>query len=381
MRKRSDRLGRHRGVRGLLWSAIARVTAVGVVTACSTTPEPGTARPVTPPSGDGSVAEGLGLSVSEDGRRLVGAAGEPFFWLGDTAWSMPVNLDREEVATYLDKRVEQGYNVIQTVAIFPHAGGPGPNRYGDDPYDGELGNLVVTEGSDPGDDAQYDYWDHLDHIIAEAAARGLRVALFPAWGDAQVGDLLTEDNAAAYGEFLGARYGEDVIWVMGGDESADGVEDVWRELAKGVATGATGSEDYSTTLMTYHPIGDRSSAEWFHDDEWLDFNMVQGGHCLRYDVRQEIVDDTYGEDPVKPFLDGEPIYEEHPYCWEPEDGYSTAQDVRRDAYWSVFAGALGHTYGHHSVWQFTSDDRPAVLDARMDWMSALDDEEPGRCST
>jgi hypothetical protein len=113
-----------------------------------------------------------------------------------------------------------------------------------------------------------------------------------------------------------------VIWVLGGDASADGVEDVWREVARGIAIGSTGREDYSTTLMTYHPLGDQSSTRWFHDDEWLDLHMVQGGHCLRYDVRRD----------------------------RPPEGYSTALDVRRDAYWAVFGGALGHTYGHHTVW-------------------------------
>jgi hypothetical protein len=372
---------RRRGqARRLLAGALVGSVAVAVaVVSCSAEPERGRARPGAPAAGGAAPASELALSVSGDGRHLVDAEGEPFFWLGDTAWSMANNLDRDEVELYLDTRVEQGFNVIQTVAVFPQAGGDDPNRYGDRPYNGGLENLVVTEGADPGDDTQYDFWDHLDFVIAEAAERGLRVALLPAWADKQVGEVVTEDNAAAFGEFLGARYPDgQVIWVMGGDEGADGVEDVWRELARGVAIGDTGGEDYSTTLMTYHPIGDRSSADWFHDDEWLDFNMVQGGHCLRYQLRQEIVESTYGESPAKPFLDGEPIYEEHPYCWKPGDGYSTPQDVRRDAYWSVFAGAAGHTYGHHSVWQFTSDERPAVLDARGKWSDALGDEAAGQ---
>jgi hypothetical protein len=360
--------------------ALAGSLAVAVVTACSAGPERASTRPAPPAVGSAGQSDGLGLAVSDNGRYLVDEAGEPFFWLGDTAWSMPNNLDRDEVEHYLDTRVEQGYNVIQTVAIFPQAGGDDPNRYGDRPYRGGLDEPVVTDGSAPGDDEQYDFWDHLDFIIAEAEERDLRVALLPAWADKQVGSLLTEDSAAAYGEFLGARYADaKLIWVMGGDEAADGVEDVWRELARGVAIGATGTEDYSTTTMTYHPLGDLSSAQWFHGDDWLDFNMVQGGHCLRYQVRQEIVDSTYAEDPPKPFLDGEPIYEDHPYCWDaPPEGYSTPQDVRRDAYWSVFGGAAGHTYGHHAVWQFLDDGRAAALGARGDWRDALGHEAAGQ---
>ncbi|HXV94310.1 MAG TPA: glycoside hydrolase family 140 protein [Pseudonocardia sp.] len=380
---RTGRAGRTGAARGLISGAAAGAVAVavvaGMVAACGTpTERPVPRSPVPAGSGGPEPVDGLRLAVGDDGRHLVDEQGEPFFWLGDTAWSMPVNLDRDEVVAYLDTRAEQGYNVVQTVAIFPQAGGPGPNRYGDRPFQGGLGGITVTEGADPGDDTQYDYWDHIDFVVSEAAARDIRVALLPAWSDKQVGELLTEDNAAAYGAFLGERYGDQVIWVMGGDDTADDVEDVWRELARGIAVGATGAEDYGTTLMTFHPLGDRSSVEWFHDDEWLDFNMIQGGHCLRYDVRRELVDDAYGANPPKPFIDGEPIYEEHPYCWKPEDGFSTPADVRRDAYWAVFGGAAGHTYGHHSVWQFTNEDRPPRLGARGDWESALDDEAAGQ---
>jgi hypothetical protein len=131
-------------------------------------------------TGPAATAPGLGLTVAANGPHLVDAAGEPFFWLCDTAWSMPLNLDRDEVVEYLDTRAEQGFTVVQTVAIFNQAGGPGPNRSGDDPYRGDLDGLVVTEGSDPGDDEQYDYWDHVGFVVAQAGARGLRVALFPA---------------------------------------------------------------------------------------------------------------------------------------------------------------------------------------------------------
>jgi hypothetical protein len=317
------------------------------------------------------------ITVSSNGRYFVDPAGDPFFWMADTAWSMPVDLTREEVAGYLNKRADQGFTVVQTVAIFNQAGGPGPNRYGDYPYDGDLSDLAVSdEGAEPGDPWQYDYWDHLDYIVAEANTRGLRVALLPIWANKQAGTVLTKDNAVEYGKFVGARYRDNqVIWVMGGDAAADGVEDVWRALARGIAIGVTGEENYNTALMTYHPIGGSSSTRWFVGDPWLKFDMVQGGHCLRYDERRGLLDAAYNTTPTRPFLDGEPIYAAHPYCWDrPPEGYSTALDVRRDAYWAVFAGAAGHTYGHHSVWQFLGSGGPAELGAVGDWQSALNEE-------
>jgi hypothetical protein len=62
--------------------------------------------------------------------------------------------------------------------------------------------------------------------------------------------------------------------------------------------------------------------------------------------------------PSKPVLDAEPNYEDHPVNpwpkWNPENGYYRDYHVRKQTYRSVFAGACGVTYGHHSVWQFWS---------------------------
>jgi hypothetical protein len=253
MRSHADRSVRRRlGVHVLLAAAAVGAVVAGIAAAVTINSD----RPIPRPTGGSEPVAALGLTVSADGRHFVDEAGKPFFLLGDTAWAMPLRLDRDEVVAYLDARAAQGFNVVQTVAIFNQAGGPGPNRYGDMPYSGELTDIAVTDGADPNGATQYDYWDHLDFIVAEAGVRGRRVALVPVWANKQAGSVVTEDNAADYGAYLGARDADDhVIWVMGGDATADGVERVWRELARGVAVGATGREDYSTTLMTYHPLG------------------------------------------------------------------------------------------------------------------------------
>ncbi len=349
-------------------SPLLRRLAIGVASAAvlgscaaGTAPDPG-------PDAPGPSAPVEPLKV--DGRYLATASGKPFFWLGDTAWALPSKLDRAETDRYLDVRKEQGYTVVQVVAVFPHVDGKGANAYGDKPLSKGL-TPATTPGADPDDPGAYDWWDHLDAVVDAAAARGIRVALLPVWADQQVGSLLTENNARTYGEFIGARYGDRVVWVLGGDESADGSEDVWSQVAEGIEAGAR-----REVLITYHPIGDASSAQWFSGKPWLDLNMIQGGHCLRYDVRAELVADT--DRKGLPWLDGEPIYEDHPYCWDrPPDGYANDLDVRRDAYWAVFGGAFGHTYGHHAVWQFQTPGGSAALSARpgADWRKAI--EAPG----
>lgn len=72
-------------------------------------------------------------------------------------------------------------------------------------------------------------------------------------------------------------------------------------------------------------------------------------------------------------MDGEPIYEDHPVCFNANDlGYSAAYDVRRAAYLDLFAGAHGHTYGCHSVWQMYAPNRKPVNGPLKPWSESLD---------
>jgi uncharacterized protein DUF4038/collagenase-like protein with putative collagen-binding domain len=108
----------------------------------------------------------------------------------------------------------------------------------------------------------------------------------------------------------------------------------------------------------------------------LDFNMRQNGHGDRTKVWQRIADD-YAREPVKPVLDGEPLYEDHPIGFDSvNQGYSNAHDIRRFLYLELFAGAFGHTYGHHTVWQFHAPKRGEGINRPLEnWQEAL--ESPG----
>ena len=57
------------------------------------------------------------LKVSENNRFLVHENGKPFFWLGDTSWELFHRLNREQAEIYLKRRAEQGFTVVQAVAL------------------------------------------------------------------------------------------------------------------------------------------------------------------------------------------------------------------------------------------------------------------------
>ena len=315
-------------------------------------------------------AKNLGrLSVSDNGHYLQYEDGRPFFYMADTAWELFHRLDREEAARYIDKRAAQGFNVIQAVALAELDGTDVPNAYGHLPLtDRDPSRPDVREGSDN------DYWDHLDHIAGLCNKAGMYIAILPTWGrwwhDGK--RIFNKTNAEAYGRWIAERLeGHDIIWVLGGDRNPESQEsqEIIRAMAKGIR-----SVD-GRSLMTFHPGGWQTSSKWFHNDSWLDFNGRQSGHNQRSDSNRMILDD-FRRTPAKPIIDIEPLYEDHPLEFRPdEEGHSTAWDVRRVLYWSVFYGSAGITYGHHSVWQMYAEGRGPVNRPLMTWSEALD--QPG----
>ena len=123
--------------------------------------------------------------------------------------------------------------------------------------------------------------------------------------------------------------------------------------------------------MTYHPNGGQSSAQFVGKEKWLDFNMLQSGHRFR-SPNYEVIAKDYARTPVKPCIDGEPGYENHPIDFKAENGYFDDHAVRQFAYWALFSGAMGHTYGCHDIWQFNGATKlPPVSWARTHWREAL----------
>jgi hypothetical protein len=315
------------------------------------------------------------LRVSENRRFLTTAEGKPFFYLGDTAWELCHRLNREEASRYLEDRARKGFTVIQAVALAELDGLNDPNAYGHRPLlENDPTRPDVKEGP------ANDYWDHVDFIVRKANSLGLYIGFLPTWGDkwnkkwGQGPEVFTPANAEAYGRWLGERYRDaGVIWILGGDRPVESAKhvDILRAMARGLRAGDGGAH-----LITFHPMGGNGSAEMFHQEAWLDFNMRQNGHVAEFTGRYDKTTIDSQRTPVKPVIDAEPIYEDHPVSFKAgEFGHSISSDVRRPIYWDLFAGACGHTYGHHSVWQMWTPQRKPVNNPLLPWTEAI--QQPG----
>ena len=322
------------------------------------------------------------LKVSANGRFLVTQQGRPFFWLGDTAWSIR-KLSPAELDLYLTTRARQGFTGIQ-IAPASSAGYGGADYAGNRPF--ANGNTDTPDES---------FWRNIDSVVDKARDHGLYVMIFPLWGQ-DLNGTVGADTEKAYrlGLWLGRRYRDrsNVLWSVTGEYDSinnfglpitEAQKSVINALARGIREGHGG-----TQLMSIHPGAARTSSRDFHHEPWLDLNMLQSGHqadatAFGMEENYALIAHDYALTPVKPVYDGEPMYEDTPDAvWikqSLEGPRAGAEVMRHKAYWAVFAGAFGHTHGHNDMYCFYDPAHPEDVGAlpgqRGHWKDAL--QAPG----
>lgn len=329
------------------------------------------------------------LKISENRRYLTHQDGKPFIWLADTVWTIAQRLKWDDVEYLMQKRKSQGFTVLQIVALDPEQDKEMRNPAGDKAL---LNNNLNTPNEK--------YFQYLDWILGKAEEYGFYVLLLPVWGELVVGHnwmgefsekIVTKDNAYEYGKWIGNRYKDktNIIWCLGGDRQPIHLEidykDVWRSMAEGIAKGVLGKDlkhndkelDWEKLLITYHPCHEMETGEcstmsyWTDDDAWISFIMIQSGHGLT-PKNYDLVKTHYDRENPMPVFDAEPAYEQMPTTWPatPSDFHGEWM-VRKRAYWSLFAGSFGHTYGHASVWCMISEKERDSW-RTYSWSEALD---------
>lgn len=302
------------------------------------------------------------LGISKNHRYLL-KDGIFFPYLADTAWTIFQRLTRDEIIFYLDKREAQGFRAIQACVLSELDGIFTPSVDGLLPFCG--GDVTRVNDS---------FFEKVLFFVDECEKRNMVAVLLPTWGDKfnkkwGIGpEIFNESNARFYGRFLAQLIGsrENVIFMLGGDRPIETKEQrsIIDEMAAGIKEG-----EKTPHLITYHPCGEASSADYFADCDYIDFHSLQSGHSFGGFKSERMIAEVLKKE-EKPCLDAESFYEDFPIDFDVGWCYRlNSIDISRRIYRNLMAGSLGTVYGHQSVWCFR---RTVDEEYSYTWEEALD---------
>lgn len=282
------------------------------------------------------------LQVSADGRYLETTSGNPVYLIGDTAWMMPQKVaSKADLQTYLRARKDRGFNLIQVMFLFKESF----------KSDTEGNPAFLSESPIQPNEA---FWSRMDWVIDTAEEEDMYLMVFPAWAR-WIGELATNSTKMRrYGEFIGARYGDEphIIWGMGGD--MDFTAGPYRAFAEGFMKGRTGltvawnqsHPRWKEVLFTSHAHNGKTSRTYLPGDQWLSLNS---GYTYRQDLNfYKVFIEAYENEP------GEPLhFVEGHYELEGTDvvPYSINKFIA-ERWHPATGGAFGSTMGNERIWRW-----------------------------
>lgn len=312
------------------------------------------------------------VRISTNGRYLEDARGKPFLLHGDTAWSIVVQLTKEETEEYLENRRRKGFNAILVNLIEKtYADNPPKNKYGDEPF------TTPGDFSTPNDV----YFAHVDWVIEQASEKGILVVLNPCYtgwsgnGTSAVDGFLSTIIANGptkcrnYGRYVGNRYKDftNILWQAVGDTNlppgGEGEQD-WLEILQGIKEVTPSNHLWSAHYQRFSTALDQGAFAPFMS---LD-NAYGGNRSYVHTLR------AYNRTSFKPTFYNEGYYEAEPRPELPESYVRLGAPhlVREQAYWAILSGATGHIFGSHHVWAFGGPIDRGDSPPRLDWRTGMD---------
>ena len=287
-------------------------------------------------------------------RHFAWQDGTPFWWLGDTAWALYTNSEKEQhdraaVFRYLDVRARQGFNVVHSMLISEADW----NNDGGMPFSDLAGEAINPV-----------YWREVDARVRHLAERGMVAGLVLAWTDKgeskQSWQHFPSDEARLrYARYIVARYSAfPVFFIVAGEWAMTRDHAASRRLCAAVGAEIARADPHRR-LRAVHTSGDgREHLKPFAGAPWNDF----GDYMQTYDDLHGSI--LFCRDENRPVVNAEYAY----YRREAEDGMvnkanSADADVTRAATWDIaMAGGyvvtgFGTTYfgGHRCRGLFDVD--------------------------
>lgn len=314
------------------------------------------------------------VQVNEN-KRTFTLKDKPFFYLADTVWSSFTNITMEEWEYYLDKRKNQGFNVLQ-INTLPQ-------------WDRSMTDVgVYPFAAEEGLKLQFGLWNKAYYERAKTMCQmavdyGFQLALVVLWVNYVPGtwaskmfdmNVMPKDFVEEYTAKIFEVFEEfDPIYVISGDTDFDTEEaiDYYRIAMDKLCSLSPQS------LKTFHiKRGYDFIPEEFLDK--IDFYMFQSGHNgQEQEMAYKLAEAMYKKYPPKPIINAEPCYEQMGYSRQLY-GRFERYDLRKAAWSSLLSGACaGITYGAHGIWNWHKINKPMNpiigegFDSPLPWEEAL----------
>jgi hypothetical protein len=293
------------------------------------------------------------LKAVPGARYLVDQGNQPFFWAGEAAWSLIVQLSGTDADRYLNNRKEKGFTVIM-VNLIEHkfSTKPPANFYGELPF---TGSPFITPNEK--------YFEHADSVIESAFRHNIMVMLYPlylGYGCKDEGWCAEVNNASAedlyaWGKYVGNRYKKfsNIVWLIGGDNDPSPVKEKVLAMIKGMR------EMDKIHLFSAHNQPETMAVTPWPGEQWLTVNNVYSYDSLIYQRYRK----AYEHKPVLPFFQIESAYE--------NEHNSTPQELRSYACWAILSGAMGHVFGNCPIWHFGAAKKWCNT---VDWQKEMDNK-------
>lgn len=320
------------------------------------------------------------LRVHASGRYLVDQAGAPFRLHGDSGWELFNELSLAQARQYLGDRAGRGINAIvcqatNPVRYVPGSVAPVSGISGAKPFLNSSGGTWdgdptfrdnftngVAQGSATGNfDADFSrpvaaYWDDVDTVIREAAARGVAVIIDPCYMGFGAGEndgwwrtlsatQNTQSVCLGFGTYLGNRWKnhQNLILSMGTDMFPTSASEASARFAKifdglaaaGCAPPLGGHFARSSDSLDYSDYASRMTVNMVYPGAG-----AGGSHTATYGRCRT----AYARTPAKPVWCVESTYE--------GEGSRTREQVRSYGWWAHLSSTAGYVYGNRTIWTF-----------------------------
>ncbi|QOZ28415.1 DUF4038 domain-containing protein [Bradyrhizobium sp. CCBAU 51753] len=274
------------------------------------------------------------LKASANNRYLVDQNNTPFLMVGDSPQYLSTNLSQEEAAAFMANRRRYGINTlwINLLCICKEA----------KTFDGIVPFLVPGDITTPNPA----YFQRIDDMLRIAADHGMVVLLDPIETISWL-DVLRKNGtskAFEYGQYLGNRYKDvaNIIWMHGNDFQS------WRNAADDDLVQAVARGIRSMDAIHIHTVElNTATSGSLEDPSWAPLIELNAAYTYFPTYAQVLTE--YNRPSFKPIFMVEANYEFENVGPDPEGG--SAQNLRRQEYWTMLSGGAGQLYGSAHTWK------------------------------